>query len=206
MAKIEEPIDWSKYGDHFSFAWASEGSSFIGITRRADGQIRVDNISAYSNIETIRIDYVNAGRLIGYVHDGKISIIGTHGELVTNNKQIVYSVGSSAGSFADALSLSVAEQTSVETGVVSYYMGYGASKEVPVKNVGDVLPDKGLILLEYMIPQNGVSVNYNWSAGLTDSVSDSFTFSFDDDTNAHCLRVRHLIHRTLKQEVIILQT
>lgn len=74
MAKIEEPIDWSKYGDHFSFAWASEGSSFIGITRRADGQIRVDNISAYSNIETIRIDYVNAGRLIGYVHDGKISI------------------------------------------------------------------------------------------------------------------------------------
>lgn len=182
MAKIEEPIDWSKYGDHFSMAWASEGSSLINITRRADGQIRVDNISAYSNIETIRIDYASTGRLIGYVHDGQISIIGAPGELVTNNKQITYGAGSSAGSFVDALSLSVAEQTSVETGVVSYYMGAGANKEVPIKNVGDVLPDKGSILSEYSIPQNGTYVNYNWSAGLTDSVSDSFTFAFDDDT------------------------
>lgn len=182
MAKIEEPIDWSKYGDHFSFAWASEGSSLISITRRADGQIRVDSISAYSNIETIRIDYANAGRLIGYVHDGKISIIGAPGDLVTNNKQIKYGASSSPGSFVDALALSVAEQTSVETGVVSYYMGAGANKEVPIKNVGDVLPDKGSVLSEYSIPQNGTYVNYNWSAGLTDSVSDSFTFAFDDDT------------------------
>ena len=182
MAKIEEPIDWSKYGDHFSFAWASEGSSVISITRRADGQIRVDNISAYSNIETIRIDYATAGRLIGYVHDGKISIIGAPGDLVTNYKQIIYGASSSAGSFVDALSLSVAEQTSIETGVVSYYMGAGANKEVPIKNVGDVLPDKGSVLFENSIPQNGSYVNYNWSAGLTDSVSDSFTFSFDDDT------------------------
>jgi hypothetical protein len=182
MAKIEEPIDWSKYGDHFSFAWASEGGSVISITRRADGQIRVDAISAYSNIETIRIDYANAGRLIGYVHDGKISIIGAPGDLVTNNKQILYGASSSAGSFVDALSLPVAEQTSVETGVVSYYMGKGANKEVPIKNVGDVLPDKGSVLFEYSIPQNGTYVNYNWSAGLTDSVSDSFTFAFDDDT------------------------
>lgn len=182
MAKIEEAIDWSKYGDHFSFAWTSEGSSLISITRRADGQIRVDNISAYSNIETIRIDYANAGRLIGYVHDGKISIIGAPGDLVTNNRQITYGASSSPGSFVDALALSVAEQTSVETGVVSYYMGTGANKEVPIKNVGDVLLDKGSVLSEYSIPQNGTSVNYNWSAGLTDSVSDSFTFAFDDDT------------------------
>lgn len=182
MAKIEEPIAWSKYGDHFSFAWASEGSSLISITRRADGQIRVDNISAYSNIETIRIDYANTGRLIGYVHDGKISIIGASGDLVTNYKQIIYGASSSAGSFVDVLSLSVAEQTSVETGVVSYYMGLGANKEVPIKNVGDVLPDKGSVLSEYSIPQNGEYINYNWSAGLTDSVSDSFTFAFDDDT------------------------
>lgn len=182
MAKIEEPIDWSKYGDHFSMAWSSEGSNLINITRRADGQIRVDNISAYSNIETIRIDYVNTGRLIGYVHDGKISIIGAPGELVTNNKQIIYGASSSAGSFVDTLSLSVAEQTSIETGVVSYYMGSGANKEVPIKNVGDVLPDKGPILSEYSIPQNGAYVNYSWTAGLTDSVSDSFTFAFDDDT------------------------
>lgn len=182
MAKIEEPIDWSKYGDHFSFAWPFEGSSIISITRRADGQIRVDNISAFSIIETIRIDYANNGRLIGYVHDGKISIIGTSGDLVTNNKQITYGAGSSAGSFADALTLSTAEQISRETGVVSYYMGHGASKEVPVKNVGDVLPDKGSILTNYTIPQNGKSVIYDWTAGLTDSVSDSFTFAFDDDT------------------------
>lgn len=182
MAKIEEPIDWSEYGDHFSIAWASEGSSIINITRRADGQIRVDNISAYSNIETIRIDYASTGRLIGYVHDGQISIIGVPGDLVTNNKQIIYSASSSPGSFADALSLSVAEQTSIETGVVSYYMGAGANKEVPIKNVGDVLPDKGSILSEYSIPQNGAYVNYSWSAGLTDSVSDSFTFAFDNDT------------------------
>lgn len=182
MAKIEEPIDWGKYGDHFSMAWASEGSSFISIIRRADGQIRVDNISTYSNIETIRIDYANTGRLIGYVHDGKISIIGASGDLVTCNKQITYGARSSAGSFVDALSLSVAEQTSVETGVVSYYMGVGANKKVPIKNVGDVLPDKGSVLSKQSIPQNGTYVNYNWSAGLTDSVSDSFTFAFDDDT------------------------
>ena len=182
MAKIEEPIDWGKYGDHFSMAWVSEGSSLISITRRADGQIRVDNISAYSNIETIRIDYANTGRLIGYVHDGKISIIGASGDLVTNNKQILYGAYSSAGSFVDALSLSVAEQTSAETGVVSYYMGTGTNIEVPIKNVSDVLPDKGSVLSEYSIPQNGTYVNYNWSAGLTDSVSDSFTFAFDDDT------------------------
>ena len=182
MARIEEPIDWSKYGDHFSLAWASEGSSLISITRRADGKIRVDNINAYSNIETIRIDYANNGRLIGYVHDGKISIIGTNGDLVTNNKQIIYGASSSAGSFADSLSLSVAEQTSVETGVVSYYMGVGSSKKVPVKNVGEDLPYKGSILSTYSIPQNGEYVNYDWSAGLTDSVSDSFTFAFDDDT------------------------
>lgn len=182
MARIDEPIDWSKYGDHFYMAWASEGNSIIKILRRADGQIRVDNISAYSNIETIRIDYVNTGRLIGYVHDGKISIIGAPGDLVTNNKQLTYSASSSAGSFVDSLSLFVAEQASVETGVVSYYMGYGASKEVPVKNVGDVLPDKGTLLSEYAIPQNGEYVLYSWSAGLTDSVSDSFTFLFDNDT------------------------
>lgn len=182
MAKIEEPIDWSKYGDHFSIAWASEGGSVIRIIRRADGQIRVDCISAYSIIETIRIDYASTGRLIGYVHDGKISIIGASGELVTNNKQIIYGAGSSAGSFVDTLSLSVAEQTSIETGVVSYYIGSGANKEVPIKNVGDVLPNKGSILSEYSIPQNGAYVNYSWTAGLTDSVSDSFTFAFDDDT------------------------
>lgn len=182
MAKIEEPIDWSKYGDHFSIAWASEGVSVIKILRRADGQIRVDRISASTNIETIRIDYVNNGRLIGYVHDGKISVIGTPGDLVTNNKQLTYGASSSAGSFADVLTLSVAEQTSIETGVVSYYMGYGSKKEVPVKNVGVVLPNKGTILSEYAIPQNGEYVNYNWSAGLTDSVSDSFTFAFDNDT------------------------
>lgn len=182
MAKIEESIDWRKYGDHFSMAWAFEGSSLINITRRADGQIRVDSISAYSNIDTIRIDYASTGRLIGYVHDGQISIIGAPGELVTNNKQIIYGAGSSAGSFVEALSLSVAEQTSIETGVVSYYMGSGANKEVPIKNVGDVLPDKGSILSEYSIPQNGAYVNYSWTAGLTDSVSDSFTFAFDDDT------------------------
>lgn len=182
MAKIAEPIDWSKYGDHFSMAWTYEGSSLINITRRADGQIRVDNISAYSNIETIRIDYASTGRLIGYVHDGQISIIGAPGHLVTNNTQIIYGASSSAGSFVDTLSLSVAEQTSKETGVVSYYMGSGANKEVPIKNVGDVLPDKGSILSEYSIPQNGAYVNYSWTAGLTDSVSDSFTFAFDDDT------------------------
>lgn len=182
MAKIEEPIDWSKYGDHFSIVWAFEGNSIIGITRRADGKIRVDDLSAYLTIDTIRIDYVNSGRLIGYVHDGKISVIGVPGDLLTNNKQIIYGAGSSAGSFVDALSLSVAEQTSIETGVVSYYMGLGASKEVPVKNVGDVLPDKGTVLSEYDIPQNGEYVHYSWSAGLTDSVSDSFTFSFDNDT------------------------
>lgn len=183
MAKIEEePIDWSKYGDHFSMAWSSEGSSLINITRRADGQIRVDNISAYSYIETIRIDYASTGRLIGYVHDGQISIIGVPGDLVTNNKQITYHASSSPGSFADALSLSVAEQTSIETGVVSYYTGVRANKEVPIKNVGDVLPDKGSILSEYSIPQNGAYVNYSWSAGLTDSVGDSFTFAFDNDT------------------------
>lgn len=182
MAKIEEPIDWSKYGDHFSLAWSFEGSSLISITRRADGQIRVDNISAYSHIDTIRIDYASTGRLIGYVHDGKISIIGTSGELVTNNKEIIYGAGSSAGSFVDTLSLPVAEQASRETGVVSYYMGSGANKEVPIKNIGDVLPNKGSILSEYSIPQNGASVNYSWTAGLTDSVSDSFTFAFDDDT------------------------
>lgn len=182
MAKIEEPIDWSEYGDHFLMAWTSEGNSIINIIRRADGQIRVDNISAYSIIETIRIDYASTGRLIGYVHDGQISIIGVQGDLVTNNKQITYGAISSPGSFADALSLSVAEQTSIETGVVSYYMGAGANKEVPIKNVGDVLPDKGSILSEYSIPQNGAYVNYSWSAGLTDSVSDSFTFAFDNDT------------------------
>lgn len=182
MAKIEEPIDWNKYGDHFYMAWSSEGSSIIKILRRADGQIRVDTISAHTNIETIRIDYATTGRLIGYVHDGKISIIGAPGDLVTSNKQLTYGAGSSAGPLVGALSLSVAEQTSVETGVVSYYMGYGASKEVPVKNVGDVLSDKGTLLSEYMIPQNGEYVHYNWSAGLSDSVSDSFTFSFDDDT------------------------
>lgn len=182
MAKTEEPIDWSKYGDHFLIVWSSEGGSVINITRRADGQIRVNNMGGHSFIKTIRIDYASTGRLIGYVHDGQISIIGVPGDLVTNNKQINYGASSLPGSFADALSLSVAEQTSIETGVVSYYMGTRDDKEVPIKNVGDVLPDKGSILSEYSIPQNGAYVNYNWSAGLTDSVSDSFTFAFDNDT------------------------
>ena len=182
MAKIEEPIDWSKYGDHFSIAWAFEGSSVIRITRRVDGQIRVDTISAFSTIDKLRIDYANAGRLIGYVHDGKISIIGTPGDLVTSKRQIVYGAYSSPGSFVDALALSVAEQTSVETGVVSYYMGGGADKEVPIENVGDALLDKGSVVSDRTVPQNGTYVKYNWSAGLPDSVSDSFTFAFDDDT------------------------
>ena len=179
MAKIEEPINWSKYGDHFSLAWTFAGNSIVSITRRVDGQIRVNDIGAHSSIDTIRIDYANTGRLIGYVHDGKISIIGAPGDLVTNNKQIIYGAFSPAGSFVDVLSLSVAEQFSAETGVVSIYMEPDAGK---VKNVGDVLPDKGTVLSEYAIPQNGEYVNYNWSAGLTDSVSDSFTFAFDDDT------------------------
>lgn len=182
MAKIEEPIDWNKYGDHFYMAWAFEGSSIIDILRRADGKIRLDTIGAYTHIDTIRIDYATTGRLIGYVHDGKISIIGTPGDLVTCYKEVIYGASSPAGPFVDALSLSVAEQTSVETGVVSYYMGAGESKKVPVKNIGDVMPDKGTVLSEFRIPQNGKDVLYNWSAGLSDSVSDSFTFSFDNDT------------------------
>ena len=182
MAKLEEQIDWSKYGNHFGMAWASAGSCIIHLVRKADGQIRVETISAFTNVETIRVDYANTGRMIGYVHDGKISILGASGDLVSSNAQLTYGAGSATGSFADAIELTITEQPAVESGVLSYYMGSGADKTVPIKNVGDLLPEKGSELLTYSIPQNGIDVRFDWSGGLTDSVTDAFTFVFDNDT------------------------
>ena len=182
MAKIEENVDWSKYGNHFSMAWSSAGSTIIHMARKASGQIKVEVISAYTNVETFRIDYVDSGRLIGYVHDGKVSILGSTGKLVSSQKQITYGAYSPSGSYADVLMLSVAEQTANESGILSYYMGYGNNKSVPIKNVGELLPPKGDRLSYRNIPQNGSYVKYNWSGGLSDEVSDSFTFSFDNDT------------------------
>lgn len=182
MAKIEENVDWSKYGNHFSMAWSSEGRNVISISRNDEGQIKVKVINAFTNVETVRIDYVDTGRLIGYVHDGKVSVIGSTGKLVSSQKQIIYSAYSPKSSYADELLLSVSEQTAEESGILSYYMGYGDDASVPIKNVGEMLPSKGDTLLSVSIPQNGSYVNYNWSGGLSDTVSDSFTFVFDDDT------------------------
>lgn len=182
MAKIEENVDWSKYGNHFSMAWSSEGRNTISMSRNAEGQIKVNVISAYTYMQTVRIDYVDTGRLIGYVHDGKVSILGTTGSLVNNLKQVNYSAYSPGGSYSDVLFLSVSEQTAEESGILSYYMGTGNDPSVPIKNVGEELPPKGNTLLSVNIPQNGKYVRYDWSGGLSDAVSDSFTFSFDDDT------------------------
>lgn len=182
MAKIEENVDWSKYGTHFSMAWSSAGRNVVNILRNATGQIKVNVISAYTNVETVRIDYADTGRLIGYVHDGKVSVLGSPGKLVSSNKQIVYGAYSPNGSYADGLALSVAEQTANESGILSYYMGYGNNKSVPIKNVGEELPPKGRILSSMNIPQNGSYVTYNWSGGLSNAVSDSFTFVSDNDT------------------------
>ena len=182
MAKLEENIDFSKYGTHFSMAWATAGRCTIDILRNATGQIKVEAISAYTYVQTVRIDYADTGRLIGYVHDGKVSILGKPGKLVSSRKQVNYNAYSPTGSYADILSLSVAEQTAKESGILSYYMNSGSSDEVPIKNVGEALPAKGDTLLPIYIPQNGSNVLYNWSGGLTDAVSDSFTFVFDDGT------------------------
>lgn len=182
MAKIEENVDWSKYGNHFSMAWASEGRSLIRVLRNAEGQIKVDVINAYTNVETARIDYADTGRLIGYVHEGKVSILGTSGRLVGRQKQVIYSAYSPSSSYADALSLSVSEQTAEESGILSYYMGNGSNKSVPIKNIGELLPPKGERRLSINIPQNDSYVEYNWSGGLSDAVNDSFTFVFDNDT------------------------
>lgn len=181
MAKIEENVDWSKYGNHFSIAWSSEGRTVIRILRNDKGQIKVDVISAHTNVETVRIDYEDTGRLIGYVHDGKVSVLGSAGKLVSSYKQIAYGAYSPSSSFADDLLLTVSEQTAGESGILSYYMGYGKKKSVPIKNVGEMLPPKGDVLLSISIPQNGSSVEYNWSGGLSDAVSDSFTFVSDND-------------------------
>lgn len=182
MAKIEENIDFSKYGNHFSMAWASAGRCAINMLRHANGQIKVEVISAYTYVNTVRIDYADTGRLIGYVHDGKVSILGKPGELVSNRGQVNYLAYSPECQYADALVLSVAEQTAKESGILSYYMHNGTSDEVPIKNVGEVLPPKGTTLLPINIPQNGSIIRYNWTGGLSDAVSDSFTFSFDNDT------------------------
>ena len=182
MAKIEENVDWSKYGNHFSMAWSNAGNTTIRVLRNAIGQIKVDVISAYTYVQTARIDYADTGRLIGYVHDGKVSILGTTGNIVSNRGQVNYNAYSPSGSYADTLSLSVSEQTATESGILSYYMHNGISNEVPIKNVGEVLPPKGTTLLSLKIPQNGSTKRYDLSGGLSDAVSDSFTFSFDDDT------------------------
>lgn len=181
MAKIEENVDWSKYGNHFSMAWSSAGRNVISISRNSAGEIKVEVISAFTNVETVRIDYVDTGRLIGYVHDGKVSVIGSKGKLVSSQKQIIYGAYSPRSSYADELQLTVSEQTAEESGILSYYMGYGNDTSVPIKNVGEMLPPKGDSLLSKDIPQNGSYVKYNWSGGLSDAVSDSFTFVFDDD-------------------------
>lgn len=182
MAKIEENVDWSKYGTHFSMAWSSEGRSLIRVLRNAEGQIKVDVINAYTNVETARIDYAETGRLIGYVHNGKVSILGTSGRLVGSQKQVIYSAHSPSSPYADVLSLSVSEQTAEESGILSYYMGTGNKKSVPIKNIGEVLPPKGDSRLSINIPQNDSYVEYNWSGGLSDAVNDSFTFVFDNET------------------------
>lgn len=182
MAKLEESVDWNKYGNHFSFAWSAEGRSVIDVLRNAEGQIKVEVISAHTYMDTVRIDYVDTGRLIGYVHDGKVSVLGKPGKLVSNRGQVNYEAYSPSGTYADVLSLSVAEQTTRESGILAYYMNTGDSNEVPIKNVGEMLPPKGTTLLPISIPQNGSIVRYDWAGGLTDEVSDSFTFAFDNDT------------------------
>ena len=127
MAKIEENVDWSKYGNHFSLAWSSAGRNVISISRNSAGEIKVKVISAFTNVETVRIDYVDTGRLIGYVHDGKVSVLGSTGKLVSSQKQIIYGAYSPKSSYADELSLSVSEQTAEESGILSYRLEFKRS-------------------------------------------------------------------------------
>ena len=126
MAKIEEKPDLSGIGTTFRVVYTDYSmvdASIAVTTTRPSMQRRLDSGSNFTALMINEFRTENGGRVCGYLKGDILYIIGKSDELLQGRyKQLstFYCSTEGTSSYADSISLSLANQTTFETGVVSY--------------------------------------------------------------------------------------
>ena len=126
MAKIEEKPDLSGIGTTFRVVYTdySMDDAFIQVdTRSSDLKKKLENGGNFTSIQAHEFRTKNGSRVCGYLKGDILYIIGKSDELLEGRyKQLnnFYCSTEGTASYADSITLSLANQTTFETGVVSY--------------------------------------------------------------------------------------
>ena len=126
MAKIDEKPDFSGIGTSFKVVYTDysmEDASIAVTTTRPSMQRRLDSGTNFTALMINEFRTKNGWRVCGYLKDDILYIIGSANESLEGRyKQLVSFYCSTKGtaSYADSISLSLANQKAFETGVVSY--------------------------------------------------------------------------------------
>ena len=126
MAKIDEKPDLSGIGTTFRVVYTDYSmvdASVAVTTTRPSMKRRLDSGNNFTALMINEFRTKNGGRVCGYLKDDILYIIGSANESLEGRyKQLVSFYCSTKGtaSYADSISLSLANQKAFETGVVSY--------------------------------------------------------------------------------------
>ena len=126
MAKIEEKPDFSGIGTTFKVVYTdySGDDASIGVTTRSsDLKKRLDYGTSFTSLMANEFRTSNGSRVCGYLKGDVLYIIGkSDARLSGRYKQMnnFYCSTKGTATYADSITLSLANQTTLETGVVSY--------------------------------------------------------------------------------------
>ena len=126
MAKIDEKPDFSGIGTSFKVVYTdySDDNASVQVTTRSSDQKRkLDYGYNETSLMATEFRTINGSRVCGYLKGDVLYIIGKSDDMLEGRyKQIINFYCSTKGtsSYADSISLSLANQKTYETGVVSY--------------------------------------------------------------------------------------
>lgn len=131
MAKIEEKPDFSGIGTSFKVVYTDysiDDASITVTTRSYDMKKKLDNGNNGTALQAHEFRTRNGSRVCGYLKDDVLYIIGSADDVLEGRyKQLLSFYCSTEGTatYADSITLSLANQKTFETGVASY--GYPTS-------------------------------------------------------------------------------
>lgn len=131
MAKIDEKPDYSSIGTTFRVVYTDYSMDDAGIsveTRYPDLKKRLNSCSNYTALVATEFRTKNGSRVCGYLKGDVLYIIGKDDDILEGRyKQLLSFYCSTKGtsSYSDSITLSLSNQKTFETGVVSY--GYPTS-------------------------------------------------------------------------------
>ena len=131
MAKIEEKPDLSGIGTSFKVVYtdySGDDASITVTTRSSDLKKQLNYGSNFTSLVANEFRTINGSRVCGYLKGDILYIIGKSDDILEGRyKQMnnFYCSTNGTATYADSITLSLANQKTVETGVVSY--GYPTS-------------------------------------------------------------------------------